>query len=156
MFEALCRKMSISISWNKKSKYWALYRIEIDSKTFEFDGTDLIDSVSELAEATISAVIDGNTGQAAFEHEPGQHIINMSSLGNGKVEINLSWAENPYGFPGADPKEKLIFSSKVSTTVLLSSIISFLLEVKESCGSSRHTLGDFLFPDKALMRLKNA
>ena len=148
--------MSLSFRWSKTSEHVARFRMAVGECSWEFDGTDVIDSLGEFAEAISSSVLEGREAQVAFENEPGQHLLIMEPLGDGRVEIELVWVANPYGALGDRAREEVLVTSRVSVAELLEAVSSMLAAVRMQCGAAHRTLGKHQFPETAFERLKNA
>jgi len=148
--------MKLLFTWKKLSNYVATFRVEFGDQSFTFEGTDLIDSLSEMAEATALSILDNQAAEVAFENEPGQHLLNMRPLCDGRVELTLSWVENPYTLFGEQSDKNILFKGKVTNTELLTAVVALLHQAKEECGNSKFTLEDFKFPETAFKRLQNA
>ena len=148
--------MSLSFAWSRTSKHAARFRMEMNEQIFEFEGTDSIDSLGEFAEAASSVILESHEAQVAFENEPGQHILSLAPIGDGRVQIDLSWVANPYGMLGKNDKGKKLCSGKVPGSEFITAILSLLNTVKKQCDTSQFTLGMFKFPEAAFERLKNA
>ncbi|WP_125931899.1 hypothetical protein [Thiosocius teredinicola] len=148
--------MSLSFTWSKSSENVAHFGMMVGERSWEFEGTDAIDSLGEFAEVTSSTVLEGREAKVAFENEPGQHLLGMAPLGDGRVEIKLVWVAIPYAVLGGQAQEEVLAIFEVSVAELLGAVRSMLAEVQKHCGAAGRTLGKYPFPEAAFERLKNA
>ena len=81
--------MGISIRWSRVSKSEATFQMCFNDDTYNIGATDLIDSLTELAEAAVSVIALGKSNKVFFENEPGQHVLELFPLNDGRVAYSL-------------------------------------------------------------------
>ena len=152
----MCKKVNLSFEWKRVTKTVAHFRMIVGADVFDFDATDLNDSVGELARATALAALDGKIARVTFENEPGEHILELNPLGDGRVDLMLYWDANSYGLFKERQTAAKMFSGRVDGDALVSAVLLVLGAVKEKCRKGGVTVGKYRFPDEEFGRLRNS